>query len=748
MNNQYENINRHESSEKAFGSALYLDDLEMPNMAYGAAKRSPYAHCKVLEIRIDKAAQIPGVLAILLPEDVPQTLFNCAGYLPSPLLVKDQTILTRHPKHQGERIAAVAAISPEIALKAIEAIEVDYEVLPAITTIDEAIAENAPLIQPDLFDTNCFFHKHCLNGDLELGFAQSDYVFEQTYYTQTQHPIPLEPISCIVHYTRDHKALIWANTQTPYQDRRVIAELFDLPESDISIRKAMMGSGFGQRSELFDQDIALVLSQKLYQPIKFIYSRNDEMIDSAARHASKSIVKMGVSKDGYIIAYHHTMYTNAGPYCTHTPLVTGAASRKCPYRMPHFGYDGYGVYTNGPMSGAFRGYGNPQISFARESLINEICAELNWDSMDFRRKNICLPGEEMHENGILNTLPVDDLFDGAQKIKEEIDAKEGLINNERIKQAWGLALIDHCSAASDLAVVSSATITVCPDGSCGVNSGTLDMGQGSETAMIQVAAEQFGIDPKYVRHAELDTVSSPYNYGSFSSGQMFISGNAVALAAQDVIEKLRAALAAEYQIELEQVVFDEKQFKIVKKGLCLGFQDAIKAVSRNCRGTFIIGSAVANMHNCPPPFALCYAKMEYDTLLNTMELKHIIQSVDIGRPLNLKIVEGQLEGAIQMGIGLALMEDLEVDKISKNVISANLLNYRNPLITDMPQIHVHIADNYEPFSAVGAKGVGELGVIPVPPAIIDAANQLTAKTVRSLPLTKHFMLKNCRYEQY
>lgn len=749
MKDQKNAIRRLESLSKVTGSAEYHDDIEMQGMAYGGIIRSPYPHAKVQSIDVKAAKDMPGVLGILCPQDVPQIKFNCTGFLPSDALIKDEEILTMHPRHEGDRIVAIVADSRENCKRAMEAVTIEYEILPAVMTIEEAMKEDAPLINSDIYDTNCFYHKIGERGNTEEGFAQSDYIFEGTYHTPIQHPIPMEPITCIAHWTRDEKLIVWANTQTPYQDRRILAEQFGLLECNVIIHRAMIGGGFGQREELHNQDVAAALSHLLYRPVKIVNERNDEMISTATRHASLSKVKMGVSKDGKLIAYHHTMYTNAGAYCTHTPLVTGAPDRKCPYHMPHFRFDGIGVLTNGPVSGAFRGYGNPQVSFARESLINDLCRQMGWDSVKFRYDNVCKPGEKMHANKTpLSTFPAAQCFENGMRICREIDEKEGLRDDEEVKEAWGMNLISHTSAVSSLEALSSSCIICNPDGTVNLMTGTIDLGQGAETAMVQIAADKFGIDVDSITHATLDTTTSPYNYGSFSSGQAFLTGNAVAFACEDVIRKMRVQLAKFYQIDEGQVQYRDKKFDIVQRGKLLGFKEAITVISNRCRGTFIMGSAVADMADAPPPFALCWAKVALYKKTNALKVTHIVEAVDIGRMINPLIVKGQLEGAIQMGVGYALMEDLEVDKVTKKVISADLLNYRNPLILDMPEIHLDVADSYEPFSASGAKSVGELGIIPVAGAIGDAVSKASGRENTKFPLSREFFIKNSRCDEF
>ena len=345
-------IRRIESTSKVTGTAQYLDDLEMQGMAYGGIIRSPYPHAKVLSIDFSEAKKMPGVLGTLTPDDVPQVHFNVTGSLKNPSLIEDQSILTWHPLHEGDRICAVVAEDKETLHRALEAVKIEYEVLPASMTIDQSIKEGARIINPEFYQDNFYCHKVGTRGEVEEGFEKSDYIFEGTYRTPTQHPIPMEPVSCIAYWNRDNKLHTWATSQVPYQDRRILAAQFGIPESDVSCHRAMIGGAFGAREEMYHQDVAAALSRLIYRPVKIINNRSDEMTATAVRHASYSKVKMGCTKDGQMVAFHQVMYTNGGSYCTHSPLVTAAPDRKMPYHMPYFRYDGIGVATNAAVSGA------------------------------------------------------------------------------------------------------------------------------------------------------------------------------------------------------------------------------------------------------------------------------------------------------------------------------------------------------------------------------------------------------------
>ena len=738
-------IRRTESVSKASGSAQYLDDMEMTGMTYGGILRCPYAHARVVSIDATEAAAMEGVLGMLTPADVPDTRFNCTGSLPSPILYEDERVLTDHPGHECDRVFALVADSRETLYAAMRSVKITYEQEPAFLTIREGRRDDR-LINPDMFPSNTFFHKVGTRADVEEGFFKSDHLFEDTFATPTQHPIPMEPTGTIAWWNRDGHLQVWATTQVPYQDRRILAHIFGIPESDISCHRAMIGGGFGAREELYNQDVAAALSRLIYRPVKIIHDRYEEMVGTAVRHASESTVKMGLSRNGDMVSYHQTMHTNAGSYCTHTPLVTSAPDRKMPYHMPYFRYDGFGVLTNAACSGAFRGYGNPQASFAREAMINDACMQLGWDPVEFRYRNVCRAGERMHGNRELSTFPAEDVFEGGRRLVREIDDALGLRDDGFVKEAWGMALISHTSSISSLEGLTASSIICLPDGSVSLMTGTTDMGQGAETALTQVCAEKLGMDLKDVRHADLDTSTSPYNIGSYSSGQMYLTGNAVAQACEVVVEKAARALEKRYHLPDGSVSFGrDKRFTIPGHGT-MTFKQAIVDIADTGHGHYIMGSAVAHLEDAPEPFSLVWARVAYYKKEEAIRLTHIVESVDIGRVMNPLIVKGQLEGAIQMGVGYALMEDLEADPVTKKYVTTDLLHYRNPLACDMPEIRLHVADNYEPNSANGTKSCGELGIIAVAPAIRNAVVNATGRKINALPLSRYFFIKNRRFD--
>jgi CO/xanthine dehydrogenase Mo-binding subunit len=735
---------RMESVAKVRGQALYLDDLPIPGVVHGKILRSPFAHARVLDIDASEAMKVPGVMAVLLPSDVHSRRFNSSGNPPSGLIVSDERILTDHPLHVGDRVAAVAGETPESCVEAIRRIRVEYEPLPAVTGIEEAMAEGAPILHPDLFNSNVFRKLEARDGDVDAGFRESDHIFEEEYYTPTVQHVPMEPVGCVCSFGPDGRLTVWCNTQAPFQDRRILAELLDLPESWVRIIKPVMGGGFGARQQLHNQHVAALLSRRIHRPVKILNTREEEMYATAVRHACIVHLKAGVGKDGRLRAFHARVYANTGAYCTHGPIVLGAQSRKFHYRVPHYLFEGSCVYTNAPVAGAMRGYGNPQLTFARELFLDKIARNLGMDPLAFRLVNQLKVGERIPAHTFpLRSCAVEECVAAAEAVKREIDAAEASRKlREGSAEAWGIAFACHTSGPSNNEGLSSSVVMVNDDGSANLLVGSVDMGQGCETTFCQIAAEALGVALEDVSISAADTLHTPYDTGSFASSQIYVGGNAVHDACQDAREKLKAALAERFQVSPD-AVFEERGSYEVRhpdgKTTRLGFKEAVSRVSFGPHGAVLVGRSSFKAQESPPPFAVCWAKVEVHLRTRHIRVRHIIQAVDVGQAINPQVVVGQVEGGISMGLGYALMEEVEIDPRLQKPTSSDLLHYRIPTVADMPRIHVRIVEGFEPTGPFGAKSVGELPAVPVAPAIANAITQATGEEIHRLPLRREWL---------
>jgi len=749
-NRQFESVNvevpRLESVLKVTGQAKYTDDLRLPNMAYAAVVRSPHSRAKVLSIDTSDAEKIPGYLGCLMPEEAPTLYFNCSGNPPSPLLMADEVVFTREPKVLGDRIMCVAAETEQAARDAADAVHIEYEVLMPYLDVNAALREGADPLQPHISSDNVIQYRDVSQGDMKVGEEASDIIVEDHFVTPHMQHATIELTSCLCDFSDGQHLTVYSTSQTVFQERRIMAEILGLKEKDVRFCKPMVGAGFGARQQIHAQHVAALMSKKLGRPVNLSYTREEDLY-SVVRHGSDVDLRIGASKDGKLQLFDTTFRLNGGPYTTHTPTVVAAAARKLQYNVPNYFFHGVSVFTNHITGGAFRGYGNSQLTFGREILMDRLATELNMDPVELRLKNHVQVGEcfpcasiPVSSNGIAECAK------RCREIQAEIDAKEPLIDNDEIRQAWGIAFSCHGSGPSNKDGLSGAVVMLNDDATVQLLVGSADIGQGSETMECQIVAESLGIPLSSVQITAADTLTTPYNTGTFGSSQTFICGNAVKLACDDLKQKVLAQLKIIYPgCEVEEK--DRRYYITGEENLELSFLEATQKIMFDIKGGVMIGAGTYKAAACPNPFSVCFVKAEYHKKLNAIRLLDIIQVVDVGTPINRMTVAGQLEGGIAQGVGYALYERMEINPRSRRTLSSDLLHYRIPQMDDMPDMYVDMVDSYDPYGPMGAKSVGELATVPVAPAIVNAVRHATGQELNSLPLCDKFVILPSRRKE-
>ncbi|MDY3280974.1 xanthine dehydrogenase family protein molybdopterin-binding subunit [Dysosmobacter sp.] len=732
-------IPRLESMDKATGKALYTDDIRLPNTAYAAIVRSPYSRAKVLSIDISAAEKVPGYLGCLMPEEAPTLYFNCSGNPPSPLLMADETVFTREPKVLGDRIMCVAAETEEAARLAADAVHVEYEVLTPCLDIPDALRPDAVPVQPHISADNVIQHREVFQGDRKAGEEASDIIVEDHFYTPPMQHATIELTSCLCDFSDGKHLTVYSTSQTVFQERRIMAQILGLKETDVRFNKPIVGGGFGARQQLHAQHVAALMSRKLKRPVNLTYTREEDLY-SVVRHGSDVDLRIGATKDGMLQLFDTTFRLNAGPFTTHSPTVVAAAARKLQYNVPNYFFHGISVFTNHITGGAFRGYGNSQLTFGREILMDRLATALNMDPVELRLKNQVQVGECFPCASIpVSSNGIEACAKRCREIQDEIDAKAPLIDNDEIRQAWGIAFSCHGSGPSSKEGLSGAVIMLNADATVHLLVGSADIGQGSETMECQIAAECLGIPLSDVQITAADTLTTPYNTGTFGSSQTFICGNAVTLACDDLKRKVLEQLKVIYSgCEVEEK--DHRYYIRGTENLELSFREAAEKILFDFKGGVMIGSGSYKAAACPNPFSVCFVKAEYHKKLNAIRLLDIIQVVDVGTPINRMTVAGQLEGGIAQGVGYALYERMEINPRTKRTLSSDLLHYRIPQMDDMPQTYVDMVDSYDPYGPLGAKSVGELATVPVAPAIVNAVRHAAGTEISSLPLCDKFVI--------
>lgn len=730
---------RLESADKATGLGKYTDDLTVPNMAYAALVRSPHSHAKVLGIDTSEAEKIPGYLGCALPEDSPQMYFNCSGNPPSPLLMADEKVLTDEPLVLGDRVAVVAAETEEAAHAAAEAVKVEYEVIQPMLDVKAALAPNAPALQPHIAPDNIVQRRDVAQGDIAVGEAASDIIVEDHFVTPAMQHTTIELTSCICDFSDGEHITIYSCSQTVFQERRILAEIFGLKEADVHIVKPLVGAGFGARQQLHAQHAAALISRKVGRPVKLIYTREEEFY-SVVRHASDVDLRIGADKNGKLQLFDTTFRLNAGPYTTHTPTVVAAAARKLQYNVPNYSFVGLSVFTNHVTGGAFRGYGNTQLTFGREILMDRLAQRLNMDPVEFRLMNHVQVGQCFPCASIpVSSNGIEACARRCQQLQKEIDEREPLVDNDEIRQAWGIAFSCHGSGPSSKEGLSGAILMLNADATVHLLVGSADIGQGSETMECQIAAECLGIPLEDVHITAADTNLTPYNTGTFGSSQTFICGNAVEMACDDLKKKMIDQLKVIYSdCEVEEK--DHCYHISGSENLTMSFKEAARKLLFDPKGCVPIGAGTYKAAACPNPFSVCFVKAEFHKKLNAIRLMDIIEVVDIGTPINRMTVSGQLEGGIAQGVGYALYECMEINPRSRRTLSTDFLHYRIPQMGDMPRMHVDMVSSYDPYGPQGAKSVGELATVPIAPAIVNAVRYASGVEINSLPLCDKFVI--------
>jgi CO/xanthine dehydrogenase Mo-binding subunit len=379
------------------------------------------------------------------------------------------------------------------------------------------------------------------------------------------------------------------------------------------------------------------------------------------------------------------------------------------------------------------------MTFARELLLDRIARQLNLDPVRFRLINHIQAGDTFPGGTpLVWSCAIEDCVQGAEKIKKQIDEKNNRPTRAGLKEAWGVAFGCHTSGPSSKEGLSSCVISANDDGSIQLMTGSADIGQGSETTLCQVAAEELGLEVGDITIRAADTATTPYDTGTFASSQMYLSGNAVQKAAADLLEKLKAALGHIYRIGPEKITRSKGFLTLIseKETKILSFKQAVKEIAFHEHGAVLLGSSSYKAQESPPPFAVCWAKVVWDQAANTLEVKHVIEAVDVGTAVNPEVVIGQVQGGIAMGFGYAMLEQIEIDPRAAKPISSDLLHYKVPLSLDAPQAHVYIARSYEPTGPFGAKSVGEMATVPVAAAIGNAVAQALGQEIKSLPLSQ------------
>jgi len=730
-------IIRPDGFDKVTGRANYGADFRLPGMIWGKILRSPYAHAKIKKLDVSKAEAHPDVLAVATHQDFPSVnseAFAAGEAMMDVLDLARNVLADKKVLYHGHAIAAIAATSEAAAAMALNLIEVEYEVLPPVMTLDAALAEDAPLLHEDMITqgltepattpSNVASRMELKKGDVAAGFAEADVIVERTYETPTVHQGYIEPHATVVRYDDKAPSLVWASTQGHFDVRASVSKLLKMKLGQVKVIASEIGGGFGGKTTVYLEPVAMILSKKCGRPVKMIMSREEVFRASGPASASRSHVKIGAKQSGEIVAMEATLHFEAGAF-KGSPMGPGCMTIFTPYDVPNLFVEGYDVVVNKAKVAAYRAPGAPQAEFAAEMAMNELAAKLKMDPIDFRLLNAAKEGTQTIYGPKLKEVGLVECLEAARRSPHY---------QSQVAKGCGRGLA--AGFWFNIGGQSSVTLNLNPDGTGTIIEGSPDIG-GSRASMQMMAAEVLGIEPNRLNPIVADTETLPYNQTTGGSRTTFATGMAVIEAAEDVIEQLKSRAASLWNVTAEQVDY--------KNGVVLNLAgDDQMTLAQICAsaektGGQISGRGNVNARGAGPSFAvhLCDVKVDQETGKTDVVRYTAIQ--DAGKAIHPSYVEGQFQGGAVQGIGWALNEEYvyNSDGIMEN---AGFLDYRIPLASDLPEIETIIVEVPNTFHPFGVRGVGETGIVPPLGAVASAVSDAIDRPVTKIPCSPPHVL--------
>ena len=726
---------RPDGVDKVTGCAAFGADFKQPDMLWGKILRSPHAHAYVKSIDTTKAASLPGVKAIITSQD----MVEFPWHQPAPLGIQDLRYISRNVMarekvlYVGHAVAAVAATSAKIAAAAIKLIEVKYEVLPWVIDVDEAIKSGAPILhehmrgaggKPGTGTTSNIVgmleHKF---GNCDLGFASADIVLERSFKTQPVHQGYIEPHACLVSSASNGQVNIWSSSQGHFMVRDMTAQLTGLKLSNVRAIPAEIGGGFGGKTIVYLEPVALVLSRKSGRPVKIVMNRQEVFRATGPTSGSSSTVRIGATKDGKITALTATMRLQAGAF-PGSPIRGAIGCPVAPYDLANVHVIGYDVVSNRPKVAAYRAPGGPIGSFAVESVLDELAIALKIDPLELRRRNAAKQGTKAAYGPTLGRI-------GFLETLEAAVTHPHYTTPLGPNQGRGVASGFWYNAAGE----SSAQVNINEDGTVLVVTGHPDIG-GSRASMVNITAELLGIDYRRVHALIGDTSSIPFAALTGGSRVTFAAALVVTKATEQVIETLRARAAKIWKIDVEAVVWENGSARPASSnaGDFVPLTLAEIAAKASATGGPINALSSLNTEGAGPGFATHICDVEVDPETGKVQVLRYTATQDVGRAIHPSYVEGQIQGGVAQGIGWALNEEFIYD-VHGRLDNPTFLDYRMPVASDLPMIEAVIVEVPNEKHPQGIRGVGEVPIVPPLAAVANAVRRAIGRRLTDLPLS-------------
>jgi CO/xanthine dehydrogenase Mo-binding subunit len=720
---------------KVTGVAQYGADLAMPGMLVGHILRSPHAHARIRSIDTSKAAALQGVKAIVTSADFPDQKFEYVGpervaqnfwHMTRNIMAREKVL------YEGHSVAAVAATSKSIADEALSLIEVDYEVLPHVIDVDEAMTPDAPLLFPDMITrgvepppapSNIAKRNVFTLGDVEAGFAAADEIVEMSFKTAPVHQGYIEPQGCVARFDADGQGEIWSSSQGHFVVRAYTAQLLGMKLGDLRVYPAEIGGAFGGKTVVYVEPVAVMLARKSGRPVKIVMSREDVFRATGPTSGASMTVKIGVKRDGAIVAADGVFKLQAGGF-PGSPFMSTCMCAFAPYDIPNAHAVGYDVVCNRPKVAAYRAPGSPMGAFAVESVLDVLAQKIGMDPLKLRLKNAAKKGTKMLSGATL----------GHNGYAETIEA---LLNHPGYKaplgknQGRGVASGYWFNGGGE----SSASMHVNLDGTVVVATGSPDIG-GSRASMAIMAAETLGVDYNQVRAIVADTASVGYAHVTGGSRVTFATGMAVVDTTKKIIQELCVRAAKMWDVDPDGVVWEDGCAKPASSNVGDFKPLSIReiAAKRAQTGGPIVAAAAVNPATVAPGFATQFCDIEVDPETGKVTILRFIAAQDVGRAIHPSYVEGQIQGGVTQGIGWALNEEYIYDS-KGHLENPGFLDYRIPVASDLPMIEPVLVEVPNPDHPYGAKGAAEVNICPPMAAIANAIERAVGRRLTELPMS-------------
>ncbi|MBU1145817.1 MAG: molybdopterin-dependent oxidoreductase [Firmicutes bacterium] len=751
------------------GRPAYTDDLAEKNSLIVKVLRSPYAYAKIKSIDTSKAKHLEGIELVLTYQDFKRIPYTRAGQgypEPSP---HDKFILDEFVRYIGDEVCAVAGHTNEICEEALSLIEVEYEVLEPVLDFEKAMNHKSIIHpEPEIHEMFPIGFEPLKNiaasyqmnvGDVSKSLKESEVTIEQSFYTQAQSHAMLEPHTVNARIDFQNRLVLYSATQTPFHVRRIISQTLEIPLSKIRVIKPRVGGGFGGKQAIHGEMLVSFVTLKTGKPSKMVYTRKEVFESAYTRHPMRIDLKLGAMKDGTLKAIDCYILSDTGAYGEHALTVfMVAGSKVLPLynKVDSVRFHGHVVYTNHTSAGAFRGYGAIQGNFALESAIDMLCHKLKMDPIYFRQKNMILEGETSPIFSIMGE-GTEGTAMNMESCKLDFCVKRGMelinwknkypniqLSPSKVK-AVGMAIAMQGSGIPYIDM-GSATLKLNDDGFYNLLIGATDIGQGSDTILAQIAAEELQTTLDKIIVYSSDTDLTPFDTGAYASSTTYVSGNAVLLAAKKMKNSLFVEASRILKTSKEEILFDGEIFQDQVSLRKISFKELSNQITYNEDQKQLMVTSSYVGHKSPPPFMAGFIEINVDNQTGEVEICNYVSVVDCGTTINPKLARGQVEGGIVQGLGMAMYEDVKSTSKGK-LITNDFLTYKIPTRLEIKHLTTEFADSYEESGPFGAKSVGEIGIDTPPAALANALYNALGIRITSLPITPEIILKKIQEKE-